>query len=100
MKNNRLTPVQLESACMDCDFVDWHGLYHGRWHFKGYAVVCNDSSDLVELTNRCHSKGFQLPPPDHQDSMGFNTLFAWSERLFKEPPVRTQHKFRTFGEAG
>lgn len=94
------TTSQLKDACMDCDLVDWYGFYNGRWHFKGYAVVCNDSGDLAELINACHGRGFQLPRPDHQDNMGFNTLFAWSEDVFCTPKSKTNYKFRKLSEAG
>ena len=94
------TLEQLKQACEWCENVQWYGKYDGRFFFKGYAVVCDDSSDLAELINACRDADLQLPRPDHQDSMGLNTLFAWSTRFFEEPPVRTQHQFRTLnGEA-
>ena len=92
-----LTPTtsQIKDACDACEGVEWYGHYNGRWFFKGYAVVCDDSSDLAELINACRDAGFQLPRPDHQDNKGLNTLFAWSEELFFTPKSKTNYKFRT-----
>ena len=95
------TTFQLERACEACEGVSWYGSYNGRWYFKGYAVVSDDAASLTELYVLLDRQGFDMPMPDHQDSMGFNTLFAWSEDVFFPPRSKTNYQFRSLsGEAG
>ena len=77
------TTSQIESACEACENVSWHGYYHGRWGFKGYAIVVYNAAGLTELMLSLDRQGLKMPLPDHNDSMGLDRLFAWSEDVFR-----------------
>lgn len=93
------TTSQLKDACEACEGVSWYGSYNGRWYFKGYAVVADDAASLTELFVLLDRQGFDMPMPDHQDNMGLNRLFAWSEDVFFTPKSKTNYQFRTLKQA-
>ena len=68
----------------DDDGVRFHGVYHGRFYYRGIGVAVSTSAQGVDVIDAVRAEGYTLGSWDHEDQLGFGIIIAWPLRAFAD----------------